>query len=122
MELKDFIRETLVQVAQGIEQASDELKNSTAAVNPKNVIINYSENARHYGVLDQNPEELPPARLVEAIEFDVAVHATEGSEASAKAGISVGSIGLGGKGSSSETKTSESRIQFRIPMVLPQGQ
>lgn len=118
MELKDFIRETLVQIAQGIEEASSQLQDSEALVNPRNVSINQSANAKHYGVLSENKEN-SPLRFVEEITFDVAVHATEGTEASAKAGISVGSIGIGGKGSSSETKSSESRIQFRVPMVMP---
>jgi hypothetical protein len=61
------------------------------------------------------------ASSVHAIEFDVAVHATEGAAASAKGGISVGSIGIGAKGSTSEERTSESRIKFKIPMVLPKG-
>ncbi|MCJ8286612.1 trypco2 family protein [Halomonas sp.] len=119
MELKDFIRETLVQVAQGIEEASSELQDSTALVNPRNVSINTSENGRHYGVFSEDKAP-SPIRYVEEIAFDVAVHATEGTEASAKAGISVGSVGIGGKGSSSETKSSASRIQFRVPMVMPQ--
>ncbi|NOR70384.1 MAG: hypothetical protein GQ532_11950 [Methylomarinum sp.] len=121
MELKDFIRETLVQVAKGIEEAGSELQDSTAMVKPKNVQVDDSGNAKHFGYLHTEDSKHTFLDSVQAIEFDVSVHAQEGTEASAKGGISVGSIGFGAKGSSTETKSSESRIKFKVPMVLPQG-
>ena len=121
MELKDFIRETLVQIARGIEEADEDLKESKALINPKNVSVDYSGKAQLYGFLLKNRDDDKP-RVVQAIEFDVAVHAKEGSEASAKGGISVGSVGFGGKAGTSESKSSESRIKFKIPMILPEGQ
>lgn len=106
MELKDFIRETIVQIAQGIEEANTELKDSGAIVNPRNVSVDYSGKAKHYGVLSDSGAEDEFLPSVQAIEFDVAVHATEGSEKSAKAGISVGSVGIGGAGATNQEKTS----------------
>ncbi|BES69706.1 hypothetical protein RE428_07690 [Marinobacter nanhaiticus D15-8W] len=121
MELKDFIRETLVQLAQGIEEANMELRSSAAVVNPENVIVDVTGKAKHYGILSASDDIVEYLPSVQAIEFDVAVHATEGKEKSAKGGISVGAMNIGGSGGASESKSSESRIQFKIPMVLPHG-
>jgi hypothetical protein len=38
MELRDFISESLVQIANGIEAANQQLASSTARVNPANVL------------------------------------------------------------------------------------
>lgn len=121
MDLKDFIRETLVQIARGVEEADTELHSSRAMINPKNIAVERSGNAQHFGSLQEDGNGPYYLDSVQAIDFDVAVHAKEGTEASAKGGISVGSIGFGAKGSTTEIKSSESRIKFRIPMVLPQG-
>lgn len=121
MDLKDFIRESLVQIAKGIEEADAELVSSRAMINPKNIAVDHSGQAQHFGSLPDLDSGMLYLDSVQAIDFDVAVHAKEGTEASAKGGLSVGSVGFGAKGSTSEAKSSESRIRFKIPMVLPQG-
>lgn len=106
MELKDFVQESLVQIARGIEAASKELEDTNAHINPKNVYVN-SETRQNYGRLDQKANYSP---VVELVDFDVAVHASEGTETNGKIGISVGSIGIGAGGKSQESNRSESRI------------
>jgi hypothetical protein len=115
MELKDFVEESLVQIARGIEAASKALEDTNAHINPKNVYVN-SDSRQNYGRLVKKQEYNP---VVELVEFDVAVHASEGKETNGKIGISVGSIGLGAGGKSQETNRSESRIKFKIPVVFP---
>ncbi len=115
MDLKDFVQQSLVQISQGIEAASKELETSNAHINPKNIHVN-ADTRQNYGRLVKGQNYHP---VVELVEFDVAVHASEGSETSGKIGISVGSIGIGGGGKSQETSKSESRIKFKIPVVFP---
>lgn len=115
MELQEFVKESLVQIARGIEAASKELENTGAHINPKNVYVN-SDARQNYGRLSKEKEYNP---VVELVEFDVAVHASEGKGTNGKIGISVGSIGLGAGGKSQEASKSESRIKFRIPVVFP---
>lgn len=115
MELKDFVEQSLVQISRGIEGASKALENTNAHINPKNVYVN-SDNRQNYGRLIQNKEYYP---VVELVEFDVAVHVSEGTETNGKIGISVGSIGLGAGGKSQEANRSESRIKFKVPVVFP---
>lgn len=115
MELKDFVEESLVQIARGIEAASKALEDTNAHINPKNIHVN-GDNRQNYGRLDNTRQYNP---VVELVEFDVAVHASEGKETNGKIGISVGSLGLGAGGKSQETSRSESRIKFKIPVVFP---
>lgn len=115
MELKDFIRESLVQISQGIEEANEVLKDSTAMVNPNNVYVN-SGDRQNYGRLDEAQKY---NRIVEVVEFDVAVTARDENEAGGRFGIKVGVIELGANGKQTESNKAESRIKFKVPMVFP---
>jgi hypothetical protein len=116
MDLQNFITQTLVQIAKGVEGASLELKDSSAIVNPRNVSGTHNANSNVYGYLDENKKFY---RAVQQIEFDVAVVASKGTETKGGIGIMVGSIGLGSQGKSDAENSSHSRIKFKIPMVLP---
>lgn len=117
MQLSDFISKTLIQISNGIENANEKLKNSSARINPSNVYpADSSYNKTVYGHI-QKERQMNPA--VHLIQFDVVVHASEGKETKGGIGIMVGSIGLGSQGKSDATSSTNSRIQFGIPMLLP---
>ena len=119
MELQQFISSALVQIAKGIESASEELGDSNAIVNPRNVIgTNGTDDQKVYGYLSEGSAR-KLRKAVQLIDFDVAVVAAEGSSTKGGLGIKVGGIGIGAQGQSEDKKTSESRIKFSIPMVLP---
>lgn len=59
-------------------------------------------------------------RPVETVEFDVAVVAVEEGEKKGGIGIMVGSVGIGGQGKAATSNTSESRLKFTVPIILPQ--
>lgn len=116
MELKDFVQESLVHIARGIEAASVALQDTNAHINPKNVYVN-SDARQNYGRLDTTKDFNP---VVELVEFDVAVHAEKGTESKDTIAISVGSVDLGEGGRKlQESNRSESRIKFKIPVVFP---
>lgn len=117
MELKDFVQASLIQIAKGIEGAAADLSGTTAQINPKNVYVN-SEQRQNYGRLMSSKEYAP---IVELVEFDVSVHASEGTERSGGVGISIGSVGIGVGGKENENTKSESRIRFKVPVVWPTG-
>ncbi|WP_028486520.1 hypothetical protein [Thiomicrorhabdus chilensis] len=118
MELKEFITESLVQIAEGIDEANSKLGSSEAFVNP-NAVQAYSKEAKAYGRVSENyKEDLP---LVELIEFDVAIQAESGEKTGGGLKISIASIGLDANGSTTDSHSSESRIKFNIPMVYPHG-
>jgi hypothetical protein len=115
MDLIDFIRESFVQISKGIEEANEELKDSSALINPNNVYVN-AGNRQNYGRLDESKNY---HRIVEVVEFDVAVTASDESETGGKFGIRVGAVEIGANGKQSEGNKAESRIKFKIPTVFP---
>lgn len=107
MELKEFVTETLVQIAEGIEEAQRRLKasGSDARVNP-------------YMTKDDSGKWVTGGRRenVETVEFDVAILANEDTETKAGVGLTVASLlKLGAGGSSSQSSGTESRIKFKVP-------
>ena len=93
MELHEFITETLVQIAKGVENANTQLKGTTAIINPRHVNYNTNENVQTYGWLTPGHDKL---RAVHLVEFDIAVKATEGKEHKGGIGVAMGAISLGG--------------------------
>lgn len=116
MDLKEFIKESLVQIATGIEEANEKLKGTNAIVNPASVQA-FSTEAKAYGRI--NDAFKNDKALVELVEFDVAVQAESGTQTGGGLKIAIASIGLGAEGKSSDSHSSESRIRFKIPMVYP---
>ncbi|MEW5547089.1 hypothetical protein [Pseudomonas soli] len=120
MDLKDFIANSLTQIAEGILQASEALANTDAEVNPTK-IETYSNSAQGFARTLKPEDERPISRtrLVERVSFDVAV-STEG-ETKGSAGLKVGiaSFGINTGGELKDKIGQASRIQFAIPMVFP---
>jgi hypothetical protein len=116
MDLKEFIRESLVQIANGIIEANKALAGTSAVVNPYNVQA-YSKGAKAYGRVNAAFEEKDS--LVELVKFDVAVTTEAGTQTGGGIKISIASIGVGAEGKSTGSQSNESRIKFNIPMVYP---
>ncbi|MCO7506776.1 MULTISPECIES: hypothetical protein [unclassified Pseudomonas] len=120
MDLKDFIANSLTQIAEGILQASEALANTDAEVNPTK-IETYSNSAQGFArtLKPEDDRTISRTRLVERVSFDVAV-STEG-ETKGNAGLKVGiaSFGLNTGGELKDKTGQASRIQFAIPMVFP---
>ena len=105
-----------MQIALGIENAAERLKGSKALVNPRNVNTDTSLTSGIYGFVDTETHYF---KVVQKIEFDVAVTASSGTATKGGIGIMVGAIGLGSQGQSEAQDSSVSRIKFVVPMVLP---
>mgnify|MGYP000261649621 CR=1 FL=1 len=116
MDLKDFIRESLVQISQGIEEANEALKNSAAEVNPPKFIAHTGE-SQAYGRVSATADENKP--LVHLVDFDVAIQAQQGSEAGGGLKLSIASIGVGADAKTKDSHSTESRLKFGIPMIYP---
>lgn len=116
MNLNEFIKESIVQISNGIIGANEELKDTGAVVNPEHLKV-YSENAKAFGRVEKQDDEKYP--LVHLIEFDVAIEAGTGSSAGGGLNLSIASIGIGGKAETKSSNNTVSRLQFKIPMVFP---
>ncbi|NVJ45534.1 MAG: hypothetical protein HWE07_00355 [Cytophagia bacterium] len=118
MDLREFVKTSIVQIAEGIEEANVALKDSSAMVNPINIAAN-SESAKVYGRTRAPSKTTPGSRVVDMVEFDVSVVAEVGEQGSAGAKLSIASIGVGADGKKEKSNKSESRIKFSVPIVLP---
>ncbi|MDQ6982754.1 MAG: trypco2 family protein [Mariprofundus sp.] len=118
MDLKDFVKNSLSQIAEGIIDANETLSDTDAIVNPTEIVVN-SDNSQAYGRTLSPALQDDPTRVVEKVEFDVAVTVQEGESTNAGIKVSVMSIGIGASGESSSTSGSQSRIKFTIPIVFP---
>jgi hypothetical protein len=113
LELKDFVRETLVQIAHGVSEAQKELSESAAEVNP--------QVSRRFDVKNSNYGDSQSGKPIFLIDFDVAVTATEGTQTKGGIGVVAGVLALGRHGQSDSANSSVSRIKFMVPMALSYG-
>jgi hypothetical protein len=117
MDLKDFIANSLTQIAEGILAASEALADTDAEVNPIN-LATHSKNAQGFARTEE-PGVAKRGRLVERITFDVAVTTEGETEGSAGLKVGIASFGINTGGKLTDKTGQASRIQFAIPMVFP---
>jgi hypothetical protein len=119
MQLQEFVTGSIVQIVKGIEDAVEQLKDTNAIVSPGTALLSHKD----YQAADYfyAPTSNRSCRLMHKVEFDVAVYATEGKETKGGIGVMVGAIALGSQGKSDTSSSSQSRLKFSVPMVLPAG-
>ena len=109
MELKNFVKATLVQIAQGVKDAQGEVREIGGSVNP-------------YERYDTGGMGTHLSRgVVQTVNFDVAITASEGCTSREGIGVVVASIALGKRNESNDQSSSVSRVQFEVPLALPDG-
>jgi hypothetical protein len=114
MNLRDFIAEGLAEVVQGVLDAQTALGENGKYVNP--------ELSTQQGPLQQQGGHVSiQGQLVQYVEFDVAVTATEGTGTRGGIGVVAGFVALGSQGQSSQEQSAVSRIKFTVPLTLPYG-
>ncbi|WP_229651830.1 hypothetical protein, partial [Vibrio parahaemolyticus] len=115
MQLDEYIKETLVQIAKGVKDATEEVERLGGKVNPPRTHTEYQSDG--FGVVGSTDSNVRPEK--QSIKFDIAlqVKETSGVDASAKAKLAVLSIG-GGVKNLDESHTAH-RVQFEIPVDLP---
>ena len=113
-ELKDFVKEAIVQICSAIKEAGDDVTTLGGKVNP----MPYGEG-----------RELSQAQFIRCqgnglmsfLEFDIAVTATH--QEGKKAGIGVLFASIGGSIQEDRKKSAEtvSRLSFKVPISFPVG-
>jgi hypothetical protein len=111
MDLKDFITQTLTQIASGVKDAQSSARAVGAVVNP-HITTEPAEASRH-GFLFANGSYSP------IVQFDVALTVTEGTGTKGGIGVFSGAINLGSSGQSQNEQSTVSRVKFSVPIALP---
>ena len=111
MELKDFIKEAIKDIAEAIKESNEELSEIGVITNPRNVAsIGQQEGIYgHTFVPSQNNSSRP----VHLLSFDIAVSSAEKKNGKEGIGVNVGE-------KISESNT-DSRLKFTIPIAFPIG-
>ncbi|MRK22944.1 hypothetical protein [Pseudomonas sp. JG-B] len=117
MELKDFIANSLCEIAEGILDANERLKGTDAIISPAHFQA-FSTGAQAYGRTLGNTES-KSTRIVEKVDFDVAIAVEAGTSKNAGLKISIAAVGINTGGELKDKKGTASRIKFSIPMVFP---
>lgn len=112
IELKTFVEESLKQIIDGVRTAQVHALEKGGLVNPIGV---WQQVAGDWRLMEGEVD-----RFGQNVQFDVAITANEDSKASGGIGVFVGAFGVGSKGETGEAASSMSRIQFSVPLALPQ--
>ena len=129
MNLQDFIKETVVQIAESVVDIQKHFddKGIDAIVNPREFQdVNGGDFSGRYKPISYRKKtgqsyESNYFRMVDAVEFDVAV--TVESDTSKEVGgkLKILDIGIGAEGSQVDKLANVSKIKFKIPLVMPHG-
>lgn len=113
MELKNFISETLSQIIDGVSEVQEKYKDKNVLINPDKI---EGSNGEYY--ISGRSSSHIHTTLIQNIEMDVAITATEGNEN--KVGIGVAKIlNIGTSKETNALNSTLSRIKFNIPISLP---
>ncbi|MCL1643659.1 hypothetical protein M2T61_18565 [Elizabethkingia anophelis] len=114
MELKDFIKETLSSIAEGVEESKTIYSKKGGRVNPKDFNLasgNLSYIKSAPGRSDGN--------IVTLVDFEVALTNENKSDNTGGIGVLFGAVNIGGKTENVNLENQLTRIKFTIPIVLP---
>ena len=113
MELDNFIEEVLTNIVSGIRGAQDKDNVGAFVVPGGDGGHDYAKSARFSN----------SARLKSTIvDFDIALTVEESGKTAGGGGLKVAGIGANVTGETSSKDTKVSRIQFSIPVLLPESQ
>lgn len=107
MKLSEFVRQSLVQIIEGVSAAQFEAEQHRASVNPM---------FGTYGVATARNETKDEER-VQLVEFEVQLSASDTT--GGEGGIRVFAARVGGRTNSSEE--SSGRVRFDVPITLPKA-
>jgi hypothetical protein len=115
VELKDFVAESLRQILEGVTAAQGFAGTLNAFVNPSD---NALSGEKTYAASILIPGSGPYRRVVQMIEFDVALVVSTDTLTKAGAGV-LAVVSVGGSKATAAAQQTTSRLKFSIPIVLP---
>ena len=110
MELQEFIKNTLVQITNGVIDAQNELKGTGCLINPEGTSIN--------GNVVKSAGETRKIRAIEKIKMNVVLEITETNGTSNGIGV-VKVLKAGFESEKSNSNSKVTSIEFEIPIAFP---
>ena len=128
MNLQEFIKETVVQIAESVVDIQNHFdeKGIDAIVNPREFQEIEGDYSGRYKPTDydKNSGKSYPSnyfRVVDAVEFDVAVTVESGTSKEVGGKLKVFDMGIGAEGSEASKQANVSKVRFKVPLVMPHG-
>jgi hypothetical protein len=114
MELKDFISNSIEQIALGLIDASRKCNELGVIVNPDITIGSDGDYC-----IPKDPKHVNIQRRAQIINMDISVTVTESSKDSIGGKIGVSCFGIGVDSTGGKNTANENRVKFSIPVCLP---
>ena len=112
MKLDEFVKEVLIEIVAGIRSAQE--------IEGGAFIVPSGDGGHDYA---KHPRVSSSARIKSTIvDFDIALTVEDSSKAEGSGGLKVWGIGANVQGGVASKDTTVSRIQFAIPILLPESQ
>lgn len=114
MQLKQFISETLIQIADGVSEAKPHFEELGGTVNPREFdeVTGEVISAKYRSGRNN-------IRLLCNVQFEVALTSDNSTEGKAGIGVFWGEIGIGAKNAESARDVSFNKVKFNVPIQLP---
>jgi hypothetical protein len=113
MELKEFIKTTLVDIIEGIEMAQNELKGKNCVINPA-----HNPDPKQKRVEGDSAKRIGDNRDVE---FEVVLSLSDSTSDKASLGVWFANMGIGAQRKTDETASSVTSVKFSVPIVYTSG-
>lgn len=113
MELKDFIKKTLIEITQGVKEAQEECSKSGALINP--TYTPYAQTKDKGNLIKHKAKSIE----VTSVNFKVAITVSEGEEKNKGINILSSVIKLGASNTSTDSIQNANIIEFKVPIILP---
>lgn len=110
MELKEFIKSTIKQIAESVDELNQEFDGKQTFVNPTNIKGIGEKPYVPFAFTDYN---------VTNIDFDLSVDVENKEGTTCKVGVLASVIGVGVSSTEGRVQHSESKVRFTIPVILP---
>lgn len=116
MELKEFISQTIREIAEGVQAASEQCSDLGVIVNPA---VTLGENGDFFVPKENVKEHINVERRVQQIHMDVLVSVTETTTLDSQVKASIKVLGANVNGKSEGNTLNSNRVSFDIPVCLP---
>lgn len=116
MDIKDFVKETLTQISDGICEANSLMKSNKSFVVASN-FMNIGDKYKYDGY---SCDKDGNTHLIRDVEFDIMVNVKDTSTSGRKGSIEVASLLKFGAGTESQQfSQNTNRVKFSLPLALP---
>lgn len=116
MELKEFIKEVLTSIFEGVSEAQIEIAEKGGMINPEVSTTTTGVLVSPTNALDRSASG---KKNVNIAEFDVVLAVTDKEQKGGKIGVLLGNLGLGATAGKSGETSQVTHVKFSVPYKLP---